>query len=719
MGNQFIRKKWWFLLVVAVAAAFLLEIIQIATEPVPFTPVATEEVKSQAITIYPDRVSQIDGLEEKKDGLQIASDGARLVLRTSECGNISQVYFFLNHPIENRAQVRVYYPDAAGSISEIYSAVFTLPEGADFWSCEILEGEYEFLTIELSGSEIPLASISVGTVPADRIETRQGLHLPRILIVVMLLFAVLMWITWTDGWRRFRKTIQNGIRGIRGCGRKSILYALAFPAAIGIAILLFRLFCGRSLTPPQTVFAGFVGLFAVCLFVFGKTLKTQPEYLFLALVLCAGFLYCWYIPHSGLNGWDENAHYEWALKTSYVDYAITTQQDELTIERSFMPACFDLNGEIQKLHTQMDLNNRIYDGQSNKIIPPVGIQEIFNGIGLFVGRALGLRYYMIHFLGRFFGLITYAFLGFFAIRKLKSGKMIAAVSLLIPTEVFIASTYNYDIYLTGFTAVGICHFIALWQNRATKITAKDLLIMVGTITFGCIAKAVYVPLLWMLILMPRAWFPSRKSHIWFIISLVIITGLLGCGHMLSTYMNSGYLNPSDYRGGPDVNAFAQAKYILAHPFEYVAMIWRYLTEVYFNLDRVNEVLTNMAYHGLQPHSYLYLMLMVAVAFTDKNEYDKVFFRHLWTRICVILFSLAAIVFVITAMYMAFTPVGAERAAGAQSRYLIPIVLPVLMFIGSSKIENKMNRRWYNGLIFGMAAFVEFACVYNAIIVKYV
>ena len=81
-------------------------------------------------------------------------------------------------------------------------------------------------------------------------------------------------------------------------------------------------------------------------------------------------------------------------------------------------------------------------------------------------------------------------------------------------------------------------------------------------------------------------------------------------------------------------------------------------------------------------------------------------------------SACLVVAVMASMYIAFTPVGASRVNGAQFRYLIPMVLPVLMHIGSGKVENRMHRGWYNALVLSAAAYAGFACVYNAFIIRY-
>ena len=499
------------------------------------------------------------------------------------------------------------------------------------------------------------------------------------------------------------------------------LEQLILPTYIAGTLQLGRMFCtvfaGKPMTSPRVVFAIFAGLFAACLFVFRKTLKTQPEYLFLALAVSIGFLLCYYVPHTGLNSWDEDVHYAQALNTSYVDSIVLTQQDEVTIVRS-VPASYDLSGGgVQALHDQQD---QLYRGGATEraaSAPLSTMLEFFNGIGLFAGRALGMPYYMIHFMGRFFGLLAYALLGFIGIRKLKSGKMIAAVTLLIPTAMFLASSYNYDSYLTGFTALGLCYYLAQWQDRDAKVTLKDAIIMIVSISLGCLTKVIYIPLLWILLLLPRRKFADRRQHTWFLISIAAATLLVASTYVLPLF-SSGSASYGDVRGGPDVSTAGQVRFVLSDPLHFIRTIWHFMTDAYFNLGRAGELLTNYAYIGIMPNQYIYLLLLIAVCLTDKNEYDGELVHHPWAHIWPILVSLGVTVLAVTSMYLAFTPVGADYVAGAQFRYMIPMILPVLLHIGSGLVENKMDRGWYNGLVLSVAAFVGFASVYNGYICRY-
>lgn len=715
-------KRWWLLLIIAIIAAFLLEVIQINTQPKASMYTVSEQLTEQEKNLYPNQITGISGYCITGQELIVEEEDPQMYFSIENSGLISYMYFHFQPVSKAGMRIQIFYPGEDGVYSEANSVVSECPAGVDFWPIEIPAAEYATLRIDIDGSSIPLESIGMGNVAPEMKRITPGIHWVRIVIVSVLLFAVLFWMAWCEIWTGMKKAIQGGIRGIRENKKRSVLYALAFPVAAGISVFLFWLFCtvfaGKPMTSPRIVFAILIGVFAACLFVFRKTLKAQPEYLFLVLVLCIGFLLCYYVPHTGLNSWDEDVHYTQALKTSYVDSVVMTQQDEITVARNVGPS-YDLSGGgVKALHDQQDLMYHAGATERATFTSIATIPEVFNGIGLFAGRAFGMPYYMIHFMGRFFGLITYALLGFLGIRKLKSGKMIAAVTLMIPTAMFLASSYNYDSYLTGFTALGLCYYLAQWQDRDAKVTLKDAIIMIGSIAFGCITKAIYIPLLWILILLPKRKFANNKQHTWYLISIIAATALVAFTYILPSIFSSAQ-SDGDMRGGAEVSTSGQIRFILSDPLHFIRTIWNYLIDAYFNLTRLGELLTNYAYIGIMPNQYIYFLLLIAVCLTDKNEYDRELVHHPWAHIWPIILSLGVIILAITSMYLAFTPVGADYVAGAQFRYMIPMILPVLMHIGSGLVENKMDRGWYNGLVFGIAAFVGFATVYNGYICKYI
>ena len=45
----------------------------------------------------------------------------------------------------------------------------------------------------------------------------------------------------------------------------------------------------------------------------------------------------------------------------------------------------------------------------------------------------------------------------------------------------------------------------------------------------------------------------------------------------------------------------------------------------------------------------------------------------------------------TALYLSFTPVGSLVINGVQSRYFIPLILPLLIIINTNKIKTNFNK----------------------------
>ena len=709
-------KKGLILLAVAVVLAVILEVIQVAASPAVKVYVPSEEMRAAETAIYPG--NEFDSAyATTENGLVPQRSDPWMQIETGGAGVFRCVSFTFSRPTKGKTDIQIYYP-AEGKYDEEHSVFSRCPENEEYWAMEIPEGAYPAIRVDMDGTAIPLKSIAVGQeLPEERI-SKPAMKPGRIVKVAAVLLVIMGLLWWMKAGERLRRTVEGAIRGIREDRRKSLLNAAIFPAAVGGALLLMWLAMKLSdgqMTAPKIVFACIAGLCIACVIVFRKTMRTQPEYLFAALVLGIGFLFCYYVPHTGLNSWDEDSHYLAALQTSYVDEVRVTPQDELTIARS-REGSFDLtNGGVDREREDQDRLNAESATAYSASLSEWMIPEAFNGLGLYIGRALGLRYYLIHFLGRFTGLMAYAVTGFFAIRRLKSGKMAAAAVMLIPTALFLASSYNYDSYLTVFTALGLCYYMGEWQRPEEKLTLQHTVIMIGAFFFGCLTKAVYLPLMWILFFLPKEKFRSPKERKYYFAAIIGATVLMGLLLMLRVESVSW----SDTRGGANVDGKGQIVYILKHPAEFCGVMLRYLWDEYLNLSKAGELLTNMAYHGYGPYPYVYLVLLFTVMFTDKNEHDRALVHRRWSHAGPLLLALFTTGAVMASMYIAFTPVGHGRINGAQFRYLIPILLPVMMHASSGLIENRMDRGWYNTLALCTAGFVGFAAVYEGFIAKYI
>ena len=329
---------------------------------------------------------------------------------------------------------------------------------------------------------------------------------------------------------------------------------------------------------------------------------------------------------------------------------------------------------------------------------------LFNGIGLYLGRVLQLPFHWMWSMGRFFGLLAYTIVGYFAIRRLKSGKMILAAVLLIPTCIFLASTFSYDAGVMSFTALGMSYLVREWQEPDKKIEWKNAFIMIGAFFLGCYAKAIYFPVLLMPLFMRKGKFTDSKQR-WLYTGLTIGALLVLVASFAVPFLSSS--GGGDIRGGEDVNSTGQAQYILSHPLEYTEILLNFLRG-YLNPDGITQFLTFFAYMGAAPNSIMYLMVLVALAFTDKDGRDLDIPGKIPSRVCMLVILFGTVVLVATSMYVAFTPVGLNTINGCQPRYLLPLFFPAMMLICPGKIRNDLNKTLYNGIFFALIGFVGFS-----------
>lgn len=710
------------LLAAALVIAGVLEGLQVLSMPKQYRNAPPAD--SYAVEAWGPRMVAMNNYDWYNGSLTATGGDPQIYFETGDITGLQSVFLSFNEPTPTDIDIQLFYAAVPGNYAEAQSVKAICPAGTTVYYMPIPMGNYSNIRLDLDfAGTVALQSVAFSASEPVRTVIPEPLNVLRIAIVTVGAFLLLCFNCWCHGWKRFAGALRGGFDALKERGKKNILYAVLFPviiaAAIGLGAVLVKAILGRALTGPLAVFFGLIGLNIAAAVTFRKTLREQPEYLFLIVCLSIGLVFCLYIPHTGLNSWDEEFHYIQALKASYVDQLRTTAQDNLPIFMNGSDS-FDLNGGLRIMH---ESQNGLYRAGalmvlSPSFVTPQGLPEMFNGAGLFIGRVLGLQYYQILILGRFTGCLAYALAGFFAMRKLKSGKMIVAVSMLIPTSMFLTGSFNYDIYLTGFSILGLSYYIAQWQNRHEKMSALDMFIMIGSLVFACIVKAVYVPLLWIVLFLPKEKFASRKIQ-WGFYGFV----LLGTLAVIMSYLGPNLFRggnglSTDTRGGGDVDAGAQLALIFSDPMRYVDVLWRYLRDEYFNTQKAYLLLTNMAYHGLRPHEHLYLILMFAVAFTDKNEYDRLSAGKWLAHIGPLVLTFGTLVLVVTSLYLAFTPVGASTVNGAQFRYMIPLVYPFLAHIGSGLVNNQMDRAWYNGIVLSVAAFVGYACAFSTFVIHY-
>lgn len=430
-------------------------------------------------------------------------------------------------------------------------------------------------------------------------------------------------------------------------------------------------------------------------------------------VMLIGTVYVTVLPVSCGISWDDEAHFHNALMLSHTLDGRMTLGDA-DILNGFVDTALEHNIYTEKAHqTWVDTINADNAsgvwGADGRIMPTLqNWCYIPSAIGLILGRALSIPYSMIFVLGKWCNLLVYAILLYFGIKKLKSGKMIAAVVGMLPPCILMASSYARDPWMIGFIMLGFCYFIGEIQEPDKKITIPDLVIMLGAFVLGVSPKAIYVPMVLIAAFLPKEKFATERQCKIFRICVLIATLAVLASFAIPFILSSGGA-VEDTRGGSGVNAAGQTAYILHHPITYAKTLFTFLWE-YASLEAGQTYLSYLHYFGTAKYSLVLQALLLVTAFTDKEKCDT--YVKWQPKVVTLLMSFGAICLAATAMYIAYTPLKSDTILGCQYRYMLQVMFPVLYVFGSIHVENNVRKDWYRGVILGISSFVLLSAVWQ-------
>lgn len=440
----------------------------------------------------------------------------------------------------------------------------------------------------------------------------------------------------------------------------------------------------------------------------------QIETGFLIVALSAGIAFIVAVPASNLLSWDDEVHYGNALRLSYISDPEFTSSDLMmtqlfsvegghSVDASMgrWPLNFDLTwseDQIDHLNGELDAGFergpvQVGEGVDLSVLNYTMIGYIPSAIGLWLGRLLGLPFHMIFALGRIANLLSYCLVCYAAIRIIPCKKTLLCALALIPTSLFMASNYAYDPWLISFGFLSIALLVRELASSAL-LSARSAfpIFLVFLLALG--PKAVYFPFIGLMFLMPRKKIAPEKRRVYYfaVVALGIIVVLTFLAPLIAT--NGG--GSGDPRGGSDVNSSLQLKHVLADPAGYLLLVIRFLFLCYLVPANVATAMVNLAYLGdlsisCLPFALGILVYLAGLMLVDTNDVSRALASvgsKVWT-----LFLFAVALFgICTALYLSFTPVGADGIAGVQSRYLLPFLLPLGLFVLNFKKGFSVNER---------------------------
>lgn len=483
--------------------------------------------------------------------------------------------------------------------------------------------------------------------------------------------------------------------------KKHYLRITLFICGVGLSIALgfiaeivFRLIIGPdslgnnfSAVSCACFSAVFVCLFAV--FFERKSVGEKPEKLVLTMILTIGTMVILTQP-AGHNCWDLDSHYPLSLENSYIKTANYTQAD---LGIKFNTMFSTVTDTAEKSESVKQALNSAGEAAVSQTDVRIKITHLPSGVFIAVARMLGVSFYTQYMCGQFANLLLYAIIVYFAIKKLKSGKMVACTIAMFPTNIFIASNYSYDHWVTAFVLLGTCYFVSECEQPDKPISAWETIVMCGAFAIGSLPKQIYILLMGLLFFIKKRWVDKKSRRNYYLILLACFAAVFAMLVLRSMGAVSAG-SAGDIRGG-EVNPSEQLKYILSQPFNYARILIKFLLD-YLSPSAMSGYISSLAYLGKGKLTIVFQIILVFAMFTGKN--GERYRCTWWTRVLAVLMYIGISALTATALYIDFTPLKSDVILGCQSRYIVPLLAPVALTLFGSGIKVFKNKTIYNTCI---------------------
>lgn len=450
----------------------------------------------------------------------------------------------------------------------------------------------------------------------------------------------------------------------------------------------------------------------------------KPERIFLAVAAGAGLLMILSLPPHKV-GLDEEIHFgrAWYFFDTLAGKETVTvhpvMNDLITASMNNWPESIPQSEEERKeeerfWNTNLSWNTSAPSDeyqQENYQVKLYTFSYLPQALMIQLGRSLHLPFTWIYQMGRLGNLILYCAVVFLAIRKIPFGKRIMLVLALMPTAMFSAVTYTYDTTVTAFTFLGLAYLLPELRDDGGKLSRKNCVVFTLAFVIASLPKPVYIPMLLLALFIPASRFSKRKNYRLFQAGIGAIFLL-----MLSTFALEPLLNANqagDARGG-DTSVGRQLRYVFSHPLAYSRLLLSSLWEKFFSFTFGFRGLGQMGHLAGNEEMVSAAMLTAGVVLTDCDAGEG---RELSVlqRAAALLLGFATLCLVWTALYLSFTPVGADVIRGVQGRYYLPVTMMGLLAIRTKALRNCLPRRIDLTVVTALSVFLLLGAMYIGVI----
>jgi uncharacterized membrane protein len=303
-------------------------------------------------------------------------------------------------------------------------------------------------------------------------------------------------------------------------------------------------------------------------------------------------------------------------------------------------------------------------------------------IGYLIAKLLSASPVFAVIMMRLFGVATYGLLIRFAIKNAPFGKIVLLFVAILPNCIAVNSMISADMLTTAFTFV-FFSYVLRFLFYYKELTRKDFIGLGISLCSLALFKMPYIAfglVLFLIFAVNRLWEHKKEMAK---IALIGFSALVF--FLLWACVISG-INTYTVWGISGIDSQAQLVYILKNPLHVTRMAFSNIIKSDMGL------FSTMAYCAKGFPTWLVLICAVCAFSVDVCSCPKLKMKNSVAifLLCVVIFIALIINF---ALYLTFTPVGDWQISGVQSRYYIPLLVPLfisVLLICSSGLQHLAN-----------------------------
>lgn len=308
-----------------------------------------------------------------------------------------------------------------------------------------------------------------------------------------------------------------------------------------------------------------------------------------------------------------------------------------------------------------------------------GLIYIPQATGILLGKLFNLNPFWLVYLGRLTNLLFFIILMYAAIKLVPVKKWLFVVLVFLPMALFIHSSLSADMLVNAICFLLLAFILNLaYNDNVEKIKmAHFLLLLLLSVLIG-MAKLVYVPIVFLLIIVPKTKFSSPKYRLSFLVFLFLAG--ISSALIQKSVIDSKYIPYSDYNVAfrdnsmlnPGVDINKQIDFIKENPKRTVIVFiksffneFKPMTSGYVGVLGWNDI-------GL-PKWFIYLAYLIIFVLTlfryNSKEPTPIGLLH---RIYFFCIAGLVLLLVMLSQYLSWDKIGEGRVYPLQGRYFIPV-----------------------------------------------